>query len=313
MNAQKWVVAAVVTVALCFSGALLAQGTPSTPVSEGGVTPYIIPGSNPGGNRTCAEVGYVIHSNATYYSCWSAKFNYPADFPADFSDISGNLDCERNVIEVETDGTYVSFNSFPDGVGAALIKGSNDTNVYVYEPQAFTDAGLASPPNPNGEPAGLSNIGGFCWNPDEPEGPPIGCWDGETAWAAGSRYVRRGNWATYTSYSNPPKTVNLLAGQTMLAGEVTFSAPDGGVVTITIELNEGWRFAMVPVGEENGLPIFDNNVKVQHYASAPSGNPSPGLFQWKQFAEGDFTEIEVPAANFYGVHVDVEREIECPE
>lgn len=318
MYARKYLTTAFTAAALLFSGATFAQNVASEPVSDGGVTPYVIPGANPGGNRTCAEVGVAFFGNATYYRCWSAQNNYDSDtdsFALGFEDVSGNELCDRNLIDVTvTDDTFVSFEAFPDGVGAALIKGGNDTNVYVYEPQVFSDSGLASPPNASGDPAGLSNIGGFCWNPlpeDRDEDPE--CYEGETAWSAGSRYTARGNWATHTSYSGVEKTVVLWAGQNMDAGDVTFSAPVAGVVTITIQLNEGWRFALNPVGEEGGFPVFDNNIKVQHYASAPSGNPAPGLFQWKTFAEGDFGEIEVPAANFYGVHVDVEKLVDCPE
>lgn len=316
MIARKWVVAAFVAVTLLASGAALAQGTSSTPESDGGVTPYIIAGPNPGGNRTCADVGYAFYGDATYYSCWSAQSNFVDDlFSLGFEDISGNADCDRNVIEVQVaGGTYVSFQAAPDGVGAAIIKGGSSANVYVYNPQAFSDSGLASPLVPSGAPAGLSNIGGFCWNPLEDEGPPLGCYEGETAWSAGTRYVARGNWATYTKYYDNAKTVELLAGQTMVAGDVTFSEPDGGLVTITIELDAGWRFALVPVGEEGGMPIFDNNVKIQHYGSTPPNkNPAPGLFQWKSTEEGDLAQIVVPQAKFYGVHVDVEQEVECPE
>lgn len=119
-------------------------------------------------------------------------------------------------------------------------------------------------------------------------------WKEETAWAAGPRYVSRGNWATYTPYqSNEP--VMLYAGQHMEAGTVAFSGVEDGYVTITISLNEGWRFAPVP-----------ENVKIQGYASAPSKTPSPGGFAWKSTESGDYAEIVVPASNFYGVHVDVE-------
>lgn len=124
-------------------------------------------------------------------------------------------------------------------------------------------------------------------------------WCGETAWAAGNRYVKKGNWATYTPYDGSEKIVTLYAGQTMEAGTVTFSAPAEGKVTITITLNDGWRFADV-----------DENVKVQDYAAAPpSGNPSPGLFAWKATFDVGATSdsIDVPLNNYYGVHVDVER------
>ncbi|MGA9574263.1 MAG: hypothetical protein WBS20_09985 [Lysobacterales bacterium] len=315
MKTQKVLFPVLATAALLISGGVMAvDGTPSAPISNGGVTPYIIPGANPGGNRTCAEVGAAFFGNATYYQCWSAKRD-PGEFGLGFEDISGNELCDRNLIVASNDGTYVDFSAWPDGVGAAIIKGgSGGGNVYVYEPQASSDSGLASPLNPNNVPAGLSHVDGFCWNPltDDP-GPGFGCYEDETAWATGNRYVNKGNWATYTNYSGEEKTVVLFAGQTMDAGDVTFSAPNAGVVTITIELNTGWRFALNPVGDDNGTPIFDNNIKVQHYNSKPaSKNPAPGLFQWKTFAEGQFGQIDVPVGIYYGVHVDVEREVDCP-
>lgn len=105
----------------------------------------------------------------------------------------------------------------------------------------------------------------------------------------------------------------LFAGQTMDAGDVYFSAPAAGVVMITIELNPGWRFALNPVGEDNGIPVFDNNIKVQGYDSVPAAsNPAPGPFQWKTFAEGQYGQIQMPVGAYYGVHVDVEREVDCP-
>lgn len=127
----------------------------------------------------------------------------------------------------------------------------------------------------------------------------ISCWKDETAWAAGTRYVRRGNWATYTPYGGEEKTVTLYAGQTMEAGTVKFSAPNNGNVTITITLNEGWRLD----------PDEKEPVKVQGYNSTPPPvNPSPGLFTTYKGSALSFT---VPQFSFYGVHVDVEREVPC--
>ena len=294
-------------------GTTMAQGIESEPISDEGVTPYIIAGKNPGGNRTCAEVGHAFYGNAAYYQCRSDKLDYTFADGKSFEDISGNEDCDRNVIDVEvTDGTYVEFTALPYGIGAAIVKGSADANVYVYNPQLISDAGLAAPLTASGNPAGLSNLT-FCWNPDE-LGPPQGiCYEDETAWADGARYTRRGNWATYTAYE-VGKTVPLYAGQTLEAGSVTFSAPDGNnVVTIDVALNAGWRFALVPDGvDEDDNTVYDNNLKVQDYEIAPSGNPAPGLFRWKTFAEGQVGSIEVPLNNFYGVHVDVERQVACP-
>ncbi len=122
----------------------------------------------------------------------------------------------------------------------------------------------------------------------------------ETGWAAGDRYVAKGNWATYVGYEEgESKRVILYAGRTMDAGTVAF-APHDGDVRVTITLNSGWRFKDAP-----------ENVKIQDYASAPSGNPSPGLFAWKGNATGTSFSIDVPENKFYGVHVDLVHEVPC--
>lgn len=126
------------------------------------------------------------------------------------------------------------------------------------------------------------------------EPPPPDC-EEETAWADGPRYTQQGNWATYTPYNGVENTVTLYAGQTHVAGNVHFSAPSGGQVTITITLAPGWHFQNVA-----------ENVKIQDYASAPAGNPNPGGFDHKATAASSPFSIQVPQNNFYGVHVDVE-------
>ncbi len=121
---------------------------------------------------------------------------------------------------------------------------------------------------------------------------------GYTAWAANGddpleyRYTPRGNWATYVEYDE--KTVTLFAGQFHAAGTVTFSAPDNDTITITINLDSGWMFEDVA-----------ENVKIQDYEFAPSGNPQVGLFAHKGEGSGPTFSITVPANNFYGVHVNV--------
>jgi len=286
---------------------LPGMGGPSEPISDGGIIPYKINGDNQGGNRTCGEVGEAYFGNATYYMCRSNRVNAEDITSGVFSDISGKTDCDRNNISVTTDGTYVSFTANPDGIGAAIVKGSSDANTYVYNPQKISDSGLASPVNASGNPAGLSNLT-FCWNPVDQGGNE--CFTDETAWAAGTRYVTKGNWATYTGYA-AGKSVTLYAGQTYKAGTVDFSAPADGKVTITITLNDGFRFALNPT-EVDG--VYKNNVKVQDYATVPPAvNPAPGLFYWHQVATASPTTIEVPLNKFYGVHVDVERKIPCPD
>jgi hypothetical protein len=124
--------------------------------------------------------------------------------------------------------------------------------------------------------------------------------EGETAWAANGDvageflYVEQGNWATYVEYAEKPTP--LFAGQTINVGTVHFSAVQDGEVTITITLAAGWEFEDVP-----------ENLKVQDYEFAPSGNPAPGQFAHKKTcdAASNTCSIKVPENNFYGVHVNV--------
>jgi len=134
--------------------------------------------------------------------------------------------------------------------------------------------------------------------------------EGETAWASNLldqplqlRYTQRGNWATYVEYE-ANKTTTLYAGQTTDVGTVHFSAVSGGMVDITVTLTGDWEFEDVA-----------ENLKVQDYATAPSGNPSPGQFDHKKDcdATSNVCVITVPENNFYGVHVNVGAWVPDPD
>jgi hypothetical protein len=155
---QKLVAWATIT-SLCIAAgtAMAVTGTASSPTSGGGVVPYLIAGQNEGGNRTCAEVGQAFFGDPNYYKLSSERINYDED---------GNVFDQLfplGVTVTVTDDVSVAWSS-TFKIGAVIVKGSNDANVYVYDPQANNDSGLASPPNASGKPAGLSNIT-FCWNP----------------------------------------------------------------------------------------------------------------------------------------------------
>lgn len=235
--------------------------------------------------------------------CCNAVFHYKFDDWGDETyDGSYDIDSDEdgiveNVIIISNNDGY-SFDWTSEGlVYCVIVKGSNAVNVYCYEGGSTSDTGLFAPTSTNRKGKiiqhAISHVT-FCYNPPECK------WVGETAWAAGDRYVTKGNWATYTPYE-ADSTVKLYAGQTLEAGTVTFSERVENLVTITITLNPGWRFKDV-----------EENVSIQDYESAPSGNPSPGQFAWKNNATGSSFSIEVPANNYYGVHVDVEWE-DCPE
>ena len=138
----------------------------------------------------------------------------------------------------------------------------------------------------------------YCIAVCEDEPPVEMCYQDETAWAAGSRYVTQGNWATYTPYvANTP--VNVFAGQNYLVGTVTFSEVVDGKVTITLAALNGARLQSVA-----------ESVKIQGYETAPSGNPAPGLFTTYK---GNETTVIVDAYAYYGIHLDVQRVVDCME
>ncbi|HUW82023.1 MAG TPA: hypothetical protein VMZ31_04395 [Phycisphaerae bacterium] len=176
-------------------------------------------------------------------------------------------------------------------VSTVIVVGGGIANVFYYS-GAYSDTDLYAP-----DCEWIDHVT-LCF--DEPNM----CYEEETAWAAGARYVSRGNWATYVAYAGVEKTVDVFAGRTMLAGTATFSAPFGGFVDITIELANGFVFYGDPE---------DDNIKVQDYENAPSGNPAPGKFDSKAMAAVGSTSytITVPENNFYGVHLDVAYAVPC--
>ncbi len=138
--------------------AIVTENQVSSPVSaEIHIPPYVIPGDNNGGNRTCAEVAAAFNTSFDY--CGD-KIDYDGDFMGSFPE----------GLIISTDGTYVSFDVSGcieiEGeyykVGAVVVKGSDNANVYYYPDGAWSDSGLASPENRSGKPAGLSNLT-FCF------------------------------------------------------------------------------------------------------------------------------------------------------
>ena len=116
------------------------------------------------------------------------------------------------------------------------------------------------------------------------------CCSDETAWAAGTRYLTKGNWATFTPYV-PGTTVDLFAGQTFLAGTVTFGEVIDGMVALDFTLFEGFSLRNPEA------------IKIEDYEVAPLGvKPVVGSFAYKFETLED---ISVPAANFYGIHLDL--------
>jgi len=145
---------------------VLTEKVPSSPVSAGDITPWLIPGINPGGNRTCAEVGTAFAGDADFFYLCGDKVDYEYNEYGD-----GSFTTEfPDGLYVTTDGRFVSFEldgCFKIGeksykIGAVIVKGSDQANVFFYPDGAYSDSGLAAPFNSSGGPAGLSNLT-FCF------------------------------------------------------------------------------------------------------------------------------------------------------
>jgi len=206
---------------------------------------------------------------------------------------------DANITILNYNGTSFSWTSDLE-ICKVIVKGGPSAYVYDYGTGTCGDDLLLSPPNPknkNGKHYGISHIT-FCYTDVSCLGQT--CYQEETAWGEGERYVAQGNWAMYTPYSGGTTTVDILAGQYMLAGSATLFSLNPNEVKIIISLN-GWEFANVP-----------ENIKVQDYGTPPSGNPAPGTFAHKTTAIGSVWEIIVPYNNFYGIHLDVVHEVPCP-
>ncbi|WP_062465296.1 hypothetical protein [Demequina soli] len=117
-----------------------------------------------------------------------------------------------------------------------------------------------------------------------------------TAWAAGTKYVNKGNWGTYTrtSFESNP---TIWAGRNNAAGVVIFHWVDSENLTIEIALAPGAKFA------------DGDAVKIQPYAFGDPRlmqTPVPGHFELKYDpTDPSHFEVTVPLAYLYGIHLDI--------
>jgi hypothetical protein len=293
---------------LLVAGATSAFGA-GTPPSTAGVTPVLVDPWSPAG-------GAMAEVNA-------AGCNPQYAFKVDGGDIlaAGNnltiTDPDTGnvftiIVTEPVAGTYnVAWTSnFP--VSCVIVKGGTGANIYKYSTGLYGDSGLMPPYRYNPKTGALQGTYGVSHVTFGFNDPPM-CWQGETAWADGSPYNAdgQGNWALYVTYeAGQTMTVDLLAGQTMRAGTVNLAPGAYGTVAITVSLNAGWTFW--DTTPEDG--VAGSCIKIQDYATAPSGNPAPGGFDSKttvSMANSTCT-ANVPLNHYYGIHVDVAHAVPCP-
>jgi hypothetical protein len=262
-----------------------------------------------------------------------------SNMDGDYSDPQGEPGkAAANVITIyDSDGQTFSWESEYE-VCTVIVKGGPAANSYSYPYGSGGDTGLVAPINrkdndndgsfdedpvdgvdndgdgetdedgPETDTYDISHVS-FCWNDLLCDDNGEKCWQEETAWAAGSRYVSKGNWATYTPYPGDGQSVEIYAGKNMLAGTATFSNNGDGTVDIEITLEDGFIFYY----DLNDPNNDDDNIKIQDYDAAPSGNPAPGLFDNKFAALVYSTSytVTVPENDYYGIHLDVAYEVDC--
>lgn len=235
------------------------------------------------------------------FECGQTSCDNDFSFKIDLAAPNGIYTTDKgNIITISnSDGKTFDWSSdYP--VCAVIVKAGTGALIYYYN-DAYGDTGLSA-----FEGKDISHVT-FCYN------DPEMCYEEETAWTKGTTYVKKGNWAMYTAYSDAEKTVDLIAdggdpATAKAVGTATFSAPVDGYVTITIELTGGAIFYY-----DLNDPLKDDNLKVQDYAKAPTKTPAPGQFAWKTRIEPGLTtgSIVVPVNNFYGVHLDVAVPVPC--
>lgn len=254
----------------------------STPISEDlEITPYLIPGANNGGNRTCAEVasafevtgGFGISTTTSNYNMVDGVWVFEPALPEGF--------------EVTIDGKYVSW-SFEPPAGkcvvniAVIVKGGNDANVYYYPDGATGDSGLSAPPTGKDGFAGLSNIT-FCYTLKD-------CYEGfacETAFAYqdGNCFSNDGfnRWGWYLG----PITQNEVAVEYEIWAAAGQCDLDKGthVGTLSLTYFDGkleWEVEIFEGFVMSELQIYAGNAK---YPAGKNGKPT--------VAPGQYTVVEV--------------------
>ena len=140
------------------------------------------------------------------------------------------------------------------------------------------------------------------------------CYSYHTGWAIGQYYnpFKIKNWAMYIPYNGETVITGVQYGRknAVIAGATVKieQAIDPNYVTITITLPDDWYFGIY----DGTTTLSEVNIHIQDYATKPSGNPAPGLFQYHFIAEGhSFTTSIIPDNNFYGIHMELTHEFEC--
>lgn len=134
-NWMKWMIPAA---------GLLIAGCGTEPTDEGETRSSELDGTLVDGNPSCADLGY--------------------DHEFKIDDTDGRFLFDGyNTVDVTYDGTLVDWTSTL-AMDAVIVKGGPAAMVYEYDPEAYSDTGLATPDNPNNDGRyGISHVS-FCYD-----------------------------------------------------------------------------------------------------------------------------------------------------
>jgi hypothetical protein len=267
-----------------------------------------VPDGGKGGNLTCGDVADYLNSLEGYEEFSFDETTGKLDY--DDGEFDGVWPDGLNVQVIN--GTYVSFDI--DGtikigdycyvVGAVIVKGGNDANVYFYENGILSDEGLHSPVNASGKPAGLSNLT-FCLI--KVDCPVTECeWVEETAFGGDTAGAGSAWWFAFDTEGDARQ--DIYAGQKPVAGAYVEYDADNDVLTIV--LGDNMKLQDVTTEEKihprTGATTYSENneqVKVQGYDVLPDSRPSAGQFTTYK-GRGDV--VPGDGSRYYVIHLDVE-------
>jgi hypothetical protein len=176
-------------------------------------TPYLIPGKNRGGNRTCEEAKAAFDimaadQSSDFYESTLGEFTDCGEKVDIGDDYVGDVEGFPFDVWVNDDGSI----GFASGdreclVKAVIVKGSNVANVYYYPGGILSDDGLSAPAFENGNIPWVSNVT-FCCVCEEEEEPEDEIFAVKVWYNAVGEACEVGSWALSAGTLYPYKLVD---------------------------------------------------------------------------------------------------------
>ena len=253
-----------------------------------------------GGNLTCDNLALFF---GTSFTGTTERNNF----------IDGQFESEwpegLQVTVTEVDGSeYIEFtyNSTQYCVGAVIVKGGPNANVYYYPTGIKSDQALHSPFTASGKPADLSNLT-FCFVACESDP----CWEAETAFGGDTQGAGNAWWFAFDTQGEARQ--NIYAGQNLVPGAyVEYDAVnDALIIVLGDKLKLQDPVTVTKTHPKTGVVTTSLNseqVKVQGYNVLPSSRPSAGLFTTYK---GRNLVINGNGSRYYVIHLDAEVAVDC--